>query len=134
MVQFTGKKSYLDAGFPFTIYTKYRFSDIKTSLNNFCHDYHVTPSSNKRRTLSTTVRSVLLVSLNIFKAENYYCCYHSLIYFSKGEKMSKLLRLTFFKVFFLLFLNFNVILISCLTTQGKGGCKRIKTRCILCLY
>ena len=75
-----------------------------------------------------------LVLLDIFKAENYYCCYHSLIYFSKGEKMSKLLKLTFFKVFFLLFLNFNVILISCLTTQGKGGCKRIQTRYILCLY
>ena len=108
MVQFTGKKSYLDPGFPFTIYTKYRFSDIKTSLNNFCHDYHVTPSSNKRRTLSTTVRSVLL-GIVIVKAENYYCCYHSLIYFSEGEQMSKLLKLTFF--------NFNVILIACLTAK-----------------
>ena len=64
-----------------------------TSLTNFCYNYHVTPSSNKRRTLSTIVRSAFI---GIVKAENYYCCYHSLIYFSKGEKMSKLLRLTFF--------------------------------------
>ena len=28
-----------------------------TSLTDFCHNYHVTPSSNKRRTLLTTVRS-----------------------------------------------------------------------------
>ena len=40
--------------------------------------------------------------------------------------MSRVLKLTFF--------NFNVILISCLTTQGKGGCKRVKTKYIFCLY
>ena len=31
-----------------------------TLLTNFCHNYHVTPSSNKRRTLSTIVRSVFI--------------------------------------------------------------------------
>ena len=31
-----------------------------TSLNNFCHNYHVPPSSNKHRTLSTTVRTVFI--------------------------------------------------------------------------
>ena len=46
--------------------------------------------------------------------------------------MSTLLKLTFFN-FIYLFFYFNVILISSLTTQRKGGCKRIKARYILSL-
>ena len=31
-----------------------------TLLTNFCHNYHLTPSSNKRRTLSTIARGICI--------------------------------------------------------------------------
>ena len=40
--------------------------------------------------------------------------------FLKGGKDVKATEANFFQSFFLLFLDFNVILISCLTTQGKA--------------
>ena len=73
-----------------------------TSLTNFCHNYHVTPSRNKRRTFSTVGKLYSMVLFDIFKAENYHCCYHSLIYFSKGEADVKATEPNFFQSFFFL--------------------------------
>ena len=57
-----------------------------TSLTNFRHNYHVRPYTQISTAPSQQqCEAYSLVLLDIFKAENYYCFYHSLIYFSKEE-------------------------------------------------
>ena len=78
-----------------------------TSLTNFCHNYHVTPSSNKRRTLSTTVQSVFIGIVRHFWSWKFLLLLSFIDLFLNGEIDVKATEANFFQSsFFLILMSF----------------------------